>query len=338
MKKLMKKMLGLALALSIVLGSSATMQTYAAGTTTKTYTINTGNTVVYSNTGLTKKYGTIYASDEITVISITSTYTKVSYPVSRGTKTGYIKTSSILSATGGNTYTARAKITAYKRPGGASYGYIAKNDKVVVLGTKGNYVQLRYPVSGGYKFAWVSKKDANNYIYQIDTGTTTEADVQKRLDKIANGTLTYDYKTKMKVNSTFEGTRATEQCKGYAKNVFDMCFDVIPGRTQNKPNNYMIENTSGMYKVGSVTSMTQANIKSLFTKAKAGDFVQIRRRHTGSHSAIVYSVSSTGVTFLEANTDSKNTVKKSYYTWAKLCTDNAAMSVYRASNYKLKAL
>ncbi len=102
----------------------------SAASSRKCYTISSGNTNVYSNTGLTKKYGTIYGSDEITVSSVTSRYTKVTYPISRGSKTGYIRTSAILLGTGGKTYRASAKVTTYRRPGGSSYGYIAKNDTV----------------------------------------------------------------------------------------------------------------------------------------------------------------------------------------------------------------
>lgn len=176
----------------------------------------------------------------------------------------------------------------------------------------------------------------NNQKWKL-TSTSTEAQVKAHLDKIANGTLTYNSSTVLKVGATFTGYLANEQCKGYAKDVFYLCFKIWPGSTQSKPNNHLLNSTSGMTKVGSVTSMTTANIKSLFSKARPGDFVQMRRSSSGgSHSAIVYSVSSTGVTVLEANTDGKNTIKKSTYTWSQLCSKNAKMSVYTATNYKLK--
>jgi hypothetical protein len=164
MIKMMKRREGILLLL-VVFACLNTMLVNAAGNTRKCYTITSGNTTVYSNTALTKKYGTIYGSDEITVITVTSAYTKVTYPVSRGTKTGYIKTSNILCSTGGTSYKARAKIITYRRPGGTSYGYISNGDTVTVLGTNGNYVQVKYPVSYGYKYAWVTKDAANSYIY-----------------------------------------------------------------------------------------------------------------------------------------------------------------------------
>ena len=47
--------------------------TYAAYTR-KCYLIRNANTTVYSNSGLTWHYGTIYGSDEITVLSVTDRY------------------------------------------------------------------------------------------------------------------------------------------------------------------------------------------------------------------------------------------------------------------------
>ena len=146
----------------------------SASAAEKGYSIGTGNTRVYSNTGLTSGYGWIYGSDEVTINQISSRYMKVTYPVSRGTKTGYVYTSAFLTnASGWSSYTARAKITTYRRPGGASYGYIAKNDTVSVLGTSGNYTQVKYPVSGGYKYAFVTTSDYNNYIKPASRQETT---------------------------------------------------------------------------------------------------------------------------------------------------------------------
>ena len=42
---------------------------------------------------------------------------------------------------------------------------MAVNDVVKVLGTYGNYTQVKYPVSGGYKYAFITTANANAYIY-----------------------------------------------------------------------------------------------------------------------------------------------------------------------------
>ncbi len=147
----------------------------------KGYTITSGNTKVYSNTALTKSYGTIYGSDEVTINYIADTYVKVTYPTTKGrTKTGYIRTSALFTAMSGWEYTARAKTTTYRRPGGSSYGYVAKGDKVLVLGESGGYTQLRYPTSTGNKFAFVKNADLKDKI----TGTSGE-------DKPASATTYY---------------------------------------------------------------------------------------------------------------------------------------------------
>lgn len=164
MKKEKKSLLLLILCTVLVTSLFSTIPVHAASTI-KCFLIGNKSEKVYSNTGLTKSYGTIYINDEIKVLKVTDKYSKVTYPTTKGkTKTGYIKTSAILTKTTGKTYTAKAKIVTYKKPSGASYGSIYKNDKVKILGTKGNYTQVKYPVSGGYKYAFVTTANANKYL------------------------------------------------------------------------------------------------------------------------------------------------------------------------------
>jgi hypothetical protein len=152
-----------------------------------------------------------------------------------------------------------------------------------------------------------------------------------------NGTLKYNNSTNLKVNTKFTGTRSSEQCKGFAKNVFYLLWGVTPGSTASSPNNYKLSGYSGMKMVGSYSSLSTSAAKSLFSSAKPGYFCQMRRRSSGgSHSAIVYSTSSTGVTFYEANTDRKNTIKLQTYSWNSLSSSNSGMSVYAPSSYKLR--
>lgn len=166
---------------------------------------------------------------------------------------------------------------------------------------------------------------------------SSESSVKSRLDKIANGSLKYNNSTMLKVGSRFSGTRSSEQCKGYAKNVFYLLFKVTPGITSSKPNNHKLNSYSGMKQIATDGSLTAKDAKKMFANARPGDFVQMRRRSTGgSHSAIVYSANSNGVTFLEANTDGRNTIFKNTYSWKKLEEKNIKMTVYTASNYKLK--
>lgn len=163
MKKIVRKTIAL-FCTAIMLIGMCSIPTEAS-TARKCYLIKNQNTTVYANRELSKKYGTIWGSDEITVSIVTSKYCVVSYPVSGGrSKTGYIPTSAILTATGGNTYSSSAQIKTYRRPGGNSYGYISKGDQVMILGTYGNYTQVKYPVSGGYKYAFITTSNANVYL------------------------------------------------------------------------------------------------------------------------------------------------------------------------------
>lgn len=169
MKKILKKSILTLFILAVMFGIFSVP---ASAATRKCYTISSGNTTVYSNTGLSRRYGTIYGSDEVTVLNVTDQYSRVRYPISGGrTKTGYIHTSAILLATSGASYKAGARVTTYRRPGGASYGYIDKNDNVMILGRSGNYTQVKYPVSGGFKYAFVATDHASRYL----TGSSNES-------------------------------------------------------------------------------------------------------------------------------------------------------------------
>lgn len=158
------KLAGVSVA-ALALGSSGVTllpEEAFAASKVKCYTIKNANLTVYSNTALSKKYGTIYGSDEITVNKVTDKYCKVTYPLTKGgTKTGYISTSAILTKTSGSQKKATAKINTYKRAANTSYGYISKDDTVKVLGTSGSYTQVKYPVSGGYKYAFIKTSDTS---------------------------------------------------------------------------------------------------------------------------------------------------------------------------------
>lgn len=322
-----------------------------AATSIKGYTIGTANVPVYSSSSLTGRIGAVYPTDEFTFNSISAngTATNVTYPISGGrTKTGWVQTSAVLTATSGEVHVSTGRYTTYRRPNGPTYGSVYAGDNVLVLGTKDGYTQIRYPVSGGYKAAWAKTSTVNAYMPSSSpspapqptpqpTPTPTTTTVQRRLDQIASGALRYNSSTNMRLGTKFTGTRASEQCKGFAKNVFYLCFKVMPNSTQSKPNNHLLNSKSGMSRVGYYSDITTNQAKSLFSKARPGDFVQMRRRSSGgSHSAIVYSVSSSGITFFEANTDGRNTVMKNTYTWAQLSSRNRGMSLYTASNYNLR--
>ena len=164
-RKMNKKVKNIVLTLCFFITAIFCVNVSANAESYKAYTISSQNTRVYSNTALTSPKGWIYGSDEVTVLDIGNTYCYVRYPISGGkTKEGYISFSSLFTASRGSLYTSRAMITTYRRPGGSSYGSVYKNDSVLVMGTSGSYTQIRYPVSGGYKFAFIRTSDCNSYI------------------------------------------------------------------------------------------------------------------------------------------------------------------------------
>lgn len=128
----------------------------------KTYVISTeNNTTVYKTATSTAKYGTIYATDLITINGYSGSRLKVTYPVSGGTKTGYIDRSAVTSSkinVANAKKTASSKITAYRRSSGnAELGYISKGDVYYEIATKNTRTQVIYPISGGYKMGWIKK-------------------------------------------------------------------------------------------------------------------------------------------------------------------------------------
>lgn len=138
----------------------------ADAATTKMYTINTDNTQVYSDTDLTQKYSIVSDRTELTLLQIDEKYCKISWSSGSRTKTGYVPKNIVLLNNKITLYTSIHKIKTYNRPNGMEYGYISKGDEVAIIGTKGAAVQVRYPVSFGYKVAFVSLPNSVKYITQ----------------------------------------------------------------------------------------------------------------------------------------------------------------------------
>ncbi len=135
-----------------------------AASTTRGFTISAKNTTVFKDAAMKTRLGTIFPEDELILVQITNSCAKVTYAVTgtSRTKTGYIPTSAVLINTSGSVITAAAKITTYRRNSTANtYGYIAKGDRITILGVKGDFTQVKYPVSGGYKIAFVKTSALN---------------------------------------------------------------------------------------------------------------------------------------------------------------------------------
>lgn len=110
----------------------------------------------------------IETNDVCRIMTITSSYIQTQFPTSSGYKTGYIKRSDLFGVSSPtDSFTSKARVTTYKKPGGASYGYIASGDRVYVCGTSGNYYAIIYQAKSGnraYKLGYIAKSDYNKII------------------------------------------------------------------------------------------------------------------------------------------------------------------------------
>lgn len=173
--------------------SNTMVKTAQAASARKCHLVGTSNEPGYSDTALTKKKGTIFPTDEITVLSVTSKYCKITWPISGGTKTGYIRTSAILTGTTGPTYYTIKNTTTYQHNNtAAKYGTTTVGDSIIWLGMSNGMVQIKYPVSSsGYKYAFVKASDAAANFSTSKNGSgsnTANSSENYTTAPIANGT------------------------------------------------------------------------------------------------------------------------------------------------------
>ena len=192
----MKKILGFLMSLVMIFTTFTTTQAASWPAVSnnkyiKCYTITTANnTPVYTYSNFTSRKGTIYGSDELYVLEMNDTYCYVSYPTRSGRKKGYIKTSIITNNNVNHeTNTARAKINVYKRANSGYYGYIAKNDQVIKVATSGNYTQVIYNITNGWKMGWISTDEYNKY---LKTQTTNTVNIENGIYTI-HTKMNHDY-------------------------------------------------------------------------------------------------------------------------------------------------
>ena len=305
---------------------------------------------IFRNMGLTTR-GTSYpgksynayidAGDTVRIIGICNNKAIIlQYPTASGWRTGYASFANFFNYSPNEKFVATVTATVRAVPYGAVYGTITSGDTVYRVGESNGHILVIYQAKSGnrgYKLGYILESDYQKIKKQnngAQTVSSTKSAAYNTLTKMKNGTT---YNGVYKVNTVYRGPYKNEQCKGFAKSVFEQLYGYNIGSTCSKAAgvNYKINiNTSKTTCLGSVTQMTsntasQNNIKNLFLKASAGDFVQMRRQHGGSHSAIVYTVTEKGVTFYEANIDGKNGIVLKTYTWYDLCKANSAMSIYR---------
>ena len=90
-----------------------------------------------------------------------------------------------------------------------------------------------------------------------------------------------------------------------------------------------------MQKVGTIKADSPTKVKELFTAAKPGDFIQMVWASGGLHSAIVYSVTDGGTTWIQNNKGGNVTTWMQDYSWSTLASSLNYVSIYTPTNYKL---
>lgn len=168
----------------------------------------TGNKVyVYANEDCTNRNAREYISaktDECYIVQ-TSNRTnnvKVSYPTSTGRKYRWTVMETFTSKDSYSLKYATASIPAYKFASSSyRYGSISKNDPVRLYESCNGYTRVLYPVSNGYKLAWISDSNVNKYLRSSET--TNYASISEGTYKIAtalNDTYVLDVNNYAKFN------------------------------------------------------------------------------------------------------------------------------------------
>ena len=103
----------------------------------------------------------------------TNGYCSVTYPTTSGTNTEYAKISDFIpNGVTPYSWSPSQKLTTYTRSNmNTAFGSVFTTDSCRVVGKSGNYLQVIYPVTGGYKMGWVDSS------YTPVTGDTTRPPV-----------------------------------------------------------------------------------------------------------------------------------------------------------------
>ena len=125
---------------------------------------------VYYNESCSSRNSREYVSAQTDECYITGTSggynnVRITYPTSSGRKERWTIMGVFTSATSCSIRYATAKIPTYKFASTRyGYGSISRNDQVRVYETWRGYVRVVYPISGGYKIAWITEANANRYL------------------------------------------------------------------------------------------------------------------------------------------------------------------------------
>lgn len=225
-------------------------------------------------------------------------------------------------------------------------GYLFKNKAcglVIDLNAPNGNDDYCYSV-GNFFQVWSDTGLAFNQRFNLvpvgSSGSSVSSDQTSAITDRLNSMISGAYGSgTYQAGTRYRGTYASEQCKGFAKQVHKLLFGYNIGSTKSKPNNDQLNISSGNTAlVGRLTGLSgqsDSKVSELFSQARPGDFVQLRRSHGGSHSAIFLSSDGNSVTLYECNVDGNNGIRTKTYSCASFRSSNSAVSIYTAKDYRL---
>jgi hypothetical protein len=126
----------------------------------QTYTLGGGNASAYSDANLSSRIGAIYSTDRITITAASGNAVRVVYPVSGGSKTGWIPVSAVSKGSLNTGYSLAIKAACsaplYRHAsGGETIGTVAAGDVCYVVFADNNRAQAIMPTQSGFKMGWI---------------------------------------------------------------------------------------------------------------------------------------------------------------------------------------
>lgn len=152
----------------------------------QTYTLGGGNVSAYSDANLSSRIGAIYTTDKITITAASGNAVRVVYPVSGGSKTGWIPVSAVSKGSLNTGYSLAIKAACsaplYRHAsGGETIGTVASGDVCYVVFADSNRAQVIMPTSSGFKMGWVAFASMDAAEWRAVGGGRTVADGKYKL-------------------------------------------------------------------------------------------------------------------------------------------------------------
>lgn len=244
---------------------------------------------------------------------------------------------------GSTTKIATAQITTYRHPNpNDRYGYTGTGDIIYILGTIGSYTQLVYPISSGYKAAWVKTTDLQNgsrsvggssgaISFNFSSNGSYVSSTSSSVNLRVNGTYVGVGSTFYTYNSS--GTRSTGYRGGYRYvSVAGRLVDVGAGQCLAYARYLQIllygvsefGASSRFTTVAGASRLNASTAKQYITAAGVGAHIRTKN----PHSLFVLAVDGSGFYATDANADWANGIRIIRFSWNGFANSNYANIEY----------